>query len=193
MITRLTASALALSLFASTLPMALAEDTSSTTSISVKAPTEVPCEGTGGKNRARCITDALKAWKELDHDYNKEEDVVIAAWKAEHAHMGIGSDYQTALRTFLNDMRAQRKEFQKQLQAFRKAFFAEQKTKREEGDGRSPGVKLEKTTLEAAAAICGPEDDDGAYRLCMRLQLRKKPVNVDRRSRTSPRLQKQEL
>ena len=185
MVSRLTASALALSMFASTLPVAMAADAVTT----IEAPTKIPCEGTNGKDRARCITDALKAWKELERDFNDIEDDIIAQWKADHSNMGVGSDYQKALRTFLGEMRAKRKAFQKQLNEFRKTFFQEQKAKRDEGDGRkATEVKLEKTTLEAAKAICGPEDDDGAYRLCMRQQLRKKPGNVDRRSRTSTKL-----
>ncbi len=187
MITRLTASALALSLFASAAPVAFADETA--TGFAVQAPTEVPCEGTSGKSRARCITDALKAWKELERDYNDAEDAVITQWKADHAHMGIGSDYQKALRAFLVEMRAKRKEFQRQLQDFRKAFFAEQKTKRDEGDGRKATEKrLDKATLDAANAKCGPVDDDGKYRTCMRQLLRGVPANVGKRSRSSTKL-----
>lgn len=179
MLHRLTASAIALSLFASTVPVAFA----------VEAPTELPCGETSGRSRARCITDALKAWKELERDYNEEEDDIIAQWKADHAHMGVGTDYQKALRTFLTETRAKRKEFQKQLHAFRKEFFAEQKTKRKEGDGRkATEQKLDKETLERAGSQCGPVDDDGKYRTCMRHLLRGVPANSGRRSRTSTKL-----
>lgn len=189
MMKRLAASTLTLALSASMLPVAFADET---TYVDVQAPSTHACEKTSGRSRARCITDAMKTWKQLDRDYNAEEKKVVAEWKAEHAHMGIGADYQKALRTFLSDLRRQRKEFQKQMLEFRKAFFDKQEAKREEGDGRkATEVKLEKSTLEAAKAICGPEDDDGAYRLCMRIQLRKKPVNVDLRSRTSTKLLKE--
>lgn len=174
---RIASSLIALSLLMPSLP-AFAAD--------VAAPSSLPCEGTEGKARARCITDALKAWKELEHDYAQDEDDEVAAWKAEHANMGIGADYQTALRTFLNDVHARRKEFSKQLNAFRKTFFDEQKNKRSEGDGRkATEVKLEKATLEAAKAKCGPEDDDGLYRICMRQLLRGVPASVAKRSRSS--------
>lgn len=188
MTARLAASALVLALFASTAPVAAAEDASST-DIGITAPTELPCAGTGGRNRARCITDALKSWKELLHDYDEAEDDIIARWKADHARMGIGSDYQKALRAFLSDMRAQRKEFQKQLQEFRKEFFDKQKEKREEGDGRkATEKKLDKATLEDARAQCGPVDDDGKYRTCMRHLLRGVPASAARRSRSSTKL-----
>lgn len=182
---KLASAVLALSLLAPSLP-AFAEDAPAAT---VAAPTELPCGGTSGKARARCITDALKAWKELEHDYDEDEDARVAAWKADHSQMGVGSDYQKALRDFLNLVHADRKAFQKQLQDFRKAFFAEQKTKRDEGDGRkATGVKLEKATLEAAQAKCGPVDDDGLYRTCMRQLLRGVPSSVTKRSRTSTKL-----
>jgi|GEM_PF-5610347 len=177
---RLVSTALVLALLAPSAPAFAAE---------LSAPSELPCEGAEGKARARCITDALKAWKGLEHDYDQNEDDEVDAWKADHAHMGIGSDYQIALRTFLKDVRERRKEFAAQILAFRKTFFAEQKAKLKQGDGRkATEVKLEKATLDAAKAVCGIEDDDGAYRLCMRIQLRKKTVNVDKRSRTNSKV-----
>lgn len=183
----LTSALLTLSLLASSMP-AIAADTTN----DVAAPSALPCEGSAGKARARCITDALKAWKILEHDYSEAEDDEIAAWKAEHAAMGAGSDYQKLLRDFLNGVHARRKEFRIQLTEFRKAFFAEQTAKREEGDGRKgTEVKLEKSALDAAKAICGVPDDDGAYRLCMRIQLRTKTENVDRRSRTNSKVMRQ--
>lgn len=177
---RFASSLIVLSLLAPSAPAFAAE---------LSAPSELPCEGTEGKARARCITDALKAWKELERDYNQDERAAVAAWKAEHAHMGIGADYQTALRVFLKETRERRKEFQAQILAFRKAFFAEQKAKLKEGDGRkATEVKLEKATLDAAKSVCGEEDDDGAYRICMRIQLRKQNANVDKRSRTNSKV-----
>lgn len=149
-------------------------------------PTELPCQGTADRARARCITDALKSWKAIEEAYDDAEDELVAEWKAEHASMGVGPEYQTALRKFLSDAHARRKEFAKQLNEFRKAFFAEQKTKREEGDGRkATETKLDKKTLDSANSACGVPDDDGAYRICMRIQLRKKAANVDKRSRTN--------
>jgi hypothetical protein len=44
---------------------------------------------------------------------------------------------------------------------------------------------LDKATLEAAKAKCGPEDDDGIYRTCMRQLLRGVPASVAKRSRSS--------
>lgn len=187
MINRLIATTLTLSMLASTMP-AIAAEVAST---AVELPSELPCEGKNGKDRARCITDALKAWKVLEDEYNDAEDEVVDAWKKEHANMGIGADYQTALRTFLTDMRNARKEFRAQLQEFRKVFFAEQKAKLKAGNTSSSSSskavqpKLEKSTLDAAKAKCGVEDDDGAFRLCMRLQLRKHTTNATKRSRTN--------
>lgn len=176
---RIISAAIALSLLAPSLPAMAATS-------AITLPTELPCGGTTGKSRARCITDALKTWKEMEHDYDMEEDDRIDAWKAEHALMGVGADYQKALRDFLNQVRAERKEFAKQLQMFRKEFFAEQKVEREKGDGRkATEKKLDKATLEAAKAKCGPEDDDGLYRTCMRQLLRGVPASVTKRSRSS--------
>jgi hypothetical protein len=178
---RLVSAALVVSLLAPSVP-AFAAD-------AVEAPTSLPCQDTSDRAHARCITDALKAWKALEHDYDEQEDDEIAAWKQEHADMGIGSDYQKALRDFLNDVRLRRKEFDTQLNTFRKAFFNEQKVKRSTGDGRkATEKKLEKADLNAADAICGTPDDDGEYRICMRIQLRKKAANVDKRSRTNSRV-----
>ena len=181
---RLISATLALSLFASNAPLAIAEDTST---ISIDAPTELPCEGTSGKNRARCITDALKAWKELEHDYDEAEDERVKAWKDEHAGMGVGSDYQKLLREFLNQVHKDRKEFRKQLQAFRKEFFDEQKAKLNEGSRKTTekDKNLEKSKLEAAKKVCGVPDDDGLYRTCIRQQLRGIPSSVTKRSRSS--------
>lgn len=190
MVARFTASILALSMFASVAP-AFAEDATTTTVpiIMVQAPTDIPCKDTDGKDRARCITDALKAWKSLEHEYDEQEDDEIAAWKKEHSDMGIGSDYQKALRDFLNDVRMRRKEFDKQLNAFRKEFFNEQKVKRDAGDGRkATEKKLEKVDLDDASDVCGTPDDDGRYRICMRIQLRKTNASVDKRSRTNSKV-----
>lgn len=184
----LSSALLAFSLLASSLP-ALATETTE----NIAAPSSLPCEGSEGKARARCITDALKAWKVLERDYDQAEDDEVAAWKAEHATMGIGADYQKALRTFLGEVHARRKAFRAQLNAFRKSFFAEQVAKRKEGDGRKETEeKLEKSTYEAAKKLCGLPDDDGAYRMCMRIQLRKKTPNVDRRSRTNEKVIRQQ-
>lgn len=181
---RLTSVVIALSLLAPSLPaMAATSD--------YTLPTELPCQGTSDRARARCITDALKTWKEVEHDYNMEEDDRIDAWKAEHSQMGVGPDYQKALRDFLNKVRAERKEFAKQLQAFRKEFFAEQKKVRmNEGTATTP-AKLKPTpkapamSIEDAKAKCGPEDDDGIYRTCIRMHIRGIPASVGRRSRSS--------
>ncbi len=186
MINRIVSAALTLSLLSATGPTApafAAEDV-------IALPSELPCEGTQGKSRARCITDALKTWKEMEKDYDDEEDDVIAAWKAEHAQMGVGSDYQRALHTFLNDVRAQRKEFRAQLNAFRKAFFAEQKIQREKGSVPAAESLTSKDDFDAAKAKCGEEDDDGLYRTCIRHILRLKRSSITNRSRTSPRLQR---
>ena len=171
---RLASAVLALSLLGSSLPAVAAE-----TETTIVAPTlELPCGGTTGTSRARCITDAIKTWKELEHDYDQDEDDAMDAWKDAHSYMGIGPDYQKALRDYLGQVQKERKAFKKQLLEFRKAFFAEQKTHREKGDGRkATGVKLEKATLEAAKAKCGPEDDDGLYRTCMRQLLRGVPAS----------------
>jgi hypothetical protein len=178
---RLVSAALVVSLLVPSLP-AFAAD-------AVEAPASLPCQDTSDRAHARCITDALKAWKSLEHEYDEQEDDEIAAWKKEHAEMGIGSDYQKALRDFLNDVRLRRKEFDTQLNTFRKAFFNEQKTKRSTGDGRkATEKKLEKVDLDAAKNVCGTPDDDGEYRICMRIQLRKKAANVDNRSRTNSRV-----
>lgn len=183
---RLTALLVSLSLLGPSIPAFAADQ--------IEAPTELPCAGTSGKSRARCITDALKTWKELEHDYDEQEDERIAAWKAEHADMGMGADYQKLLRDFLNQVHAERKAFRTQLQAFQKAFFDEQKSARK-GDvktvtpeQKAEQKKLDKTTLEAAKEKCGPEDDDGLYRTCMRQLLRGVPGNIGKRSRTSTKL-----
>lgn len=185
MVRRLTSALVALSLLGTSVPALAAE-----TDAIIEAPTELPCGGTTGKSRARCITDALKTWKELEHDYDEEEEDRVAAWKKEHAHMGVSSEYQKMLRDFLNGVRNERKEFRAQLQAFRKAFFAEQKEARE--SGRSVAPKPTKPaplgptmTVEEASAKCGPVDDDGRYRTCMRQLLRGVPANAARRSRTN--------
>ena len=181
----LTSALVAFALLAPALPAAAAEAIDGFT---VEAPTELPCGGTSDRARARCITDALKAWKELEHDYNDEEDAIVDAWKSEHSTMGVGSDYQKALRDFLNQIHDQRKEFQKQLQAFRKEFFAEQKDVRMNAGPSAkpkPAPKLPAMTVEEAKAKCGPEDDDGLYRTCMRQLLRGVPSSVTKRSRSS--------
>ncbi len=182
---KLASAILAFSLLVPSLP-AFAEDAPAAT---VTAPTELPCGGTSGKARARCITDALKAWKELEHDFDEDEDDRVTAWKNEHADMGVGSDYQKALRDFLNLVHKDRKEFQKQLQAFRKSFFAEQKKILMNGGTTTakpkPAPKLPAMTIEEAKAKCGPEDDDGLYRTCMRQLLRGVPSSVTKRSRSS--------
>ncbi len=181
---RLVSAAIALSLLAPSLPAIAATS-------DFALPSELPCQGTSDRVRARCITDALKTWKEMEHDYDMEEDDRIDAWKTEHALMGVGPDYQKALRDFLNQVRAERKEFTSQLQAFRKEFFAEQKKIRmNEGTATTPAKpkptpKAPAMTIEEAKAKCGPEDDDGIYRTCMRMQLRGIPASVGRRSRSS--------
>lgn len=181
---RITSALLALSLLAPSLPAMAADDIEGFT---VEAPSKLPCEGKSDRARARCITDALKTWKELEHDYDQEEDDVVDEWKAEHAHMGIGSDYQKALRDFLNAVHQRRKDFAKQLQAFRKAFFDEQKKIRETGGTTTTKPKQAgpAMTIEEAKAKCGPEDDDGLYRTCMRQLLRGVPSSVTKRSRSS--------
>lgn len=179
---RLVSVAITLSLFAPSLP-AMAADTT------IELPATLPCGGTTGKTRARCITDALKTWKEMEHDYDQEEDDRVDAWKTEHAHMGVGSDYQKLLRDFLNQVHKERREFAKQLQAFRKEFFAEQKAALKKNNTApkptEDAKKLQKATLEEAKAKCGPEDDDGLFRTCMRQLLRGVPANVSKRSRSS--------
>ncbi len=182
MINRIVSAVLSLSLLASAAPAFAAEDV-------ITLPSKLPCEGVAGTSRARCITDALKTWKEMEKDYDDEEDDIIDQWKADHSTMGIGSDYQTALRTFLNDMRTKRKEFDKQLNAFRKEFFAEQKTERLKGSVPAAESLTSKDDFAAAKAKCGKEDDDGLYRTCVRQILRLKRSSVTNRSRTSPRLQ----
>lgn len=185
MMRRLSSAILALSLLAPSLPAMAAEDIDGFT---VEAPKELPCGGTSDRARARCITDALKTWKELEHDYDQEEDDVVAAWKAEHAHMGIGPEYQKALRDFLNAVHQRRKDFDKQLQAFRKAFFDEQKKARSNAGSTStakPKPAGPAMTIEEAKAKCGPEDDDGLYRTCMRQLMRGVPGSVAKRSRSS--------
>lgn len=179
---RLASAIIALSLLAPSLPAMAA--TSDVTAL----PTELPCGGTKGKMRARCITDALKTWKEMEHDYDQEEDDRVDAWKAEHALMGVGADYQKLLRDFLNQVHAERKEFAKQLQAFRKEFFAEQKKVRENADGTTvakPTPKAPAMTIEQANAKCGPVDDDGLYRTCVRQLMRGVPASVTKRSRSN--------
>lgn len=181
---RITSALVALSLLGSSLP-AFASETAG------GLPSELPCQGTSDRARARCITDALKTWKELEHDFDMDEDDRVDAWKAEHAHMGVGPDYQKALRDFLNEVHADRKEFEKQLLVFRKAFFAEQKKVRmNQGTSTTPAKpkptpKAPAMTVDEAKAKCGPEDDDGLYRTCMRQLLRGVPASAARRSRSS--------
>ncbi len=181
---RITSALLTLSLLAPALPAVAAENIDGFT---VEAPAKLPCEGTSDRARARCITDALKTWKELEHDYDQEEDDVVAAWKQEHSTMGIGSDYQKALRDFLNAVHQRRKDFDKQLQAFRKAFFDEQKKVRE-NTGSTATAKPKPApamTIDEAKAKCGPEDDDGLFRTCVRQLMRGVPGSVTKRSRSA--------
>jgi hypothetical protein len=177
---RLLPIAIALSLLAPSLPAHAAD---------AALPAELPCGGTSDRARARCITDALKGWKELEHDYDEQEDDDVAAWKTEHVGMGVGSDYQKALRVFLGEVRAKRKAFDAQLREFRKAFFDEQKKSRSTGGTtvRKP-ARAPAMTIDEASAKCGPVDDDGLYRTCMRQLLRGVPASVTNRSRSNTKL-----
>lgn len=190
MLARLTASALATGLALTFVAPALAADSPSLGSVQL-------CEGTGDRVHARCITDAIKTLKEIEHDYSEWEDDEIAAWKAAHRDMGIGPDYQSALRAFLTEMRTKRTAFRKDVQEFRKAFFAEQKAKRKENtatqEPTAPAVPaITASRRKAAEAICGEEDDDGAFRICMRVQLRRNTQDVSKRSRTNTRVIQQQ-
>lgn len=192
MTNRLLAISAALGIFASVGPASAAD----APSVTITAPTEIPCGGTSGKARARCITDAIKTWKEMEEAYDKQEDEIVKQWKAEHADMGVGSEYQKALRDFLAGLHAQRKEFRAQLQAFRKEFFAAQKEilmNNPEEPVAKPAPKVPAMSIEDAKAKCGPEDDDGRYRTCMRQLLRGVPASAARRSRSNTKILRQGL
>ena len=175
----LTSALLVLSLLAPSVPV-VAADTG--------LPSELPCQGTSDRARARCITDALKSWKELEHDYDEDEDARIAAWKQEHAWMGVSNEYQKMLRDFLDQVKKDRQELRAQLQAFRKAFFNEQKNVRTSSSSSTsskPTAKTPTMTMAEAKAKCGPEDDDGLYRTCVRQLMRGVPSSVTKRSRST--------
>lgn len=185
MMQRLTAAALTLSLLAPALPAIAADETIPV--IEVSLPSELTCQGKEARARASCITDTLKKLKKLEHEYDMQEDDAVEAWRDAHKDMGVSPEYQRLLRAYHAGLLKNRRAFRARLLALQKAFFAQQKEKRTAGGGSSSSsassvTPMDSAEYERAKARCGEEDDDGAYRICMRLQLRIRAQNVDRRS-----------
>ncbi len=160
------------------------------TTVAVEIPSELTCAGQEARRRASCITDTLKKLKRISEQYDQKEDDVVEAWRKANAHLGISPEYQKGLRVFHQELLTKRKAFNVRVLALQKAFYNQQKEKRIQGAVQKPTntKTLDAATFEAAKAKCGEEDDDGAYRMCLRLQLRIRPTNVDRRSRSSTKL-----
>lgn len=172
---RLFASGIAAALSLSVAAPALAATSDEILLTQASFRTDDLCEGKTGTLRGRCISDVLKRIKALREEFRDALEVERDAWKAEHAHLGVSTEYSKGLQEYTQGVIAKRKLFNEQQRVLEKVFFDEQKTIRTTstaGKARGYTRQVETGELDAAKEACSALKDSSAQRLCMRRQLR---------------------
>ncbi len=132
------------------------------------------CTGRNERDQGRCIGDAIKRMKTLLKDFNDALSEERAAWYKENAALGTGSEYQTALRAYLDSINTKRKQFRQQQQEIEKMFYAERKTVRENAPAEKKTYtrKITSADMEEAKKKCAKQSDASGLRICLRQQLK---------------------
>jgi hypothetical protein len=132
------------------------------------------CTGRNARDQGRCIGDVLKRMKAMLKDFNDALNEERAAWYKENAALGTGTEYQTALRSYLDSITAKRKLFRDQQKEIEKLFFTDRKTVRENAtpEKKSYTRKITSADMEEAKKKCANQSDASGLRVCLRQQLK---------------------
>ncbi len=133
------------------------------------------CEGRNERDQGRCIGDAIKRMKALLKDFNDALAEERTQWYKDNSSLGATAEYQTALRAYLDEISAKRKQFTQQQREIEKLFFTERKAVRENTASTEKPTYTRKITaadMEAAKEKCAKQTDSSGLRVCLRQQLK---------------------
>lgn len=134
------------------------------------------CDGKSGTFRGKCITDVIKRIAMLRDELKDALEIERAQWYAEHAHLGVSTEYTKALQAYTKEVSAKRKLFNTQQREIEKIFFTKQKealrTQQSGSSSSRSGRSINTTDLESAEQKCANQRSDTARRICLRQQLR---------------------